>query len=210
MWKGFEIFVETPDYYTIRARSPKEDFTFAGMDMTHKTFDFALCRTESDYTDGRHPDRVEAGTIESDLSRRDFTMNAIAMREDGTFIDPFDGISDIEKRTIRCVGDTETRMKEDGLRIMRALRFSVQLRYRFSPELLTFLKKTDIHEYLNRISVNRISDELYKAFQIDTHRSLSVLSLYPFIQSEIFKGDLWLMPTLKGRKQKTVNEPLSG
>ncbi|MDR1099153.1 MAG: polynucleotide adenylyltransferase, partial [Treponema sp.] len=86
-------------------------------------------RTESTYSDGRRPDRVNfAATIEDDLSRRDFTMNAIALRlPSGDPVDPFGGRGDIQKRIIRCVGNPEERFAEDGLRSLRAVRFAAVL-----------------------------------------------------------------------------------
>ena len=86
-------------------------------------------RTESDYSDGRHPDKVEyTGNIEEDLSRRDFTINAIASYlGDGTITDPFHGRDDIKRKVIRTVGNPLERFSEDGLRPVRAVRFSAQL-----------------------------------------------------------------------------------
>jgi len=86
-------------------------------------------RTESDYSDGRRPDSVSyAATIEEDLGRRDFCMNAIALRlPDCEIIDPYEGQNDIEAGIIRCVGNPLERFSEDGLRPLRALRFTAQL-----------------------------------------------------------------------------------
>ena len=85
-------------------------------------------RTESGYSDGRHPDSVSfVGSIEEDLARRDFTMNAIACASDGSIKDPYGGREDILSGTIRAVGDPEKRFEEDALRIMRGIRFSSEL-----------------------------------------------------------------------------------
>jgi len=88
-------------------------------------------RTESEYSDGRHPDKVEyAETIEEDLSRRDFTMNAIAVNLcDGKVVDPFGGKKDIKSKLIKTVGDPHERFMEDGLRPIRALRFASKLNF---------------------------------------------------------------------------------
>ncbi len=93
-------------------------------------------RTEADYSDGRHPDQVQyAATIEEDLSRRDFTMNAIAVKlPGGDVIDPFHGQDDIKKRIIRCVGNSGERFGEDGLRPLRAVRFASQLQFDLDGE----------------------------------------------------------------------------
>ncbi len=87
-------------------------------------------RTESTYTDSRHPDIVTFVTdVNEDLARRDFTVNAIAYSPLRGFADPFDGISDIKNKTIRAVGDPDRRFSEDALRILRALRFSSVLSF---------------------------------------------------------------------------------
>jgi len=106
---------------------------FNGLSMEVTTF-----RSESGYSDGRRPDSVEFGVaIETDLSRRDFTMNSAAYRlPDGPLVDPFDGRKDIKKRVIRCVGRAEERFAEDGLRPIRALRFASQLDFKIDDELL--------------------------------------------------------------------------
>lgn len=91
-------------------------------------------RTDGTYTDHRRPDQVQFTTsLEEDLSRRDFTMNAIALGLDGLH-DPFHGQSDIQNRIIRCVGDAETRFTEDALRILRGLRFAATLGFSIAPE----------------------------------------------------------------------------
>ena len=94
---GGEIFLSTPQFFTIRAK------------LNGEVADFVLCRKESQYSDGRHPDKVEVGTIYDDLARRDFTMNAIALCEDGTYIDPHNGIYDIVRCLIRWVGSPNDR-----------------------------------------------------------------------------------------------------
>ncbi|MCR5436248.1 MAG: HD domain-containing protein [Treponema sp.] len=121
-------------------------------------------RTESDYTDGRHPDKIEyAATIDEDLSRRDFTMNAIAINlKNGKITDPFHGRKDIRKKIIRTVGNPHERFMEDGLRPVRALRFASQLN--FSIEKQTYLQifEADIQKKICSISVERFRDEFLK------------------------------------------------
>jgi len=194
---GFEIFLETPQYFTIRARAPKDTFTFAGLDMTGKTFDFTLCRSEGDYTDGRHPDSVEVGTIREDLARRDFTMNAIALDAAGGLIDPFGGAEDIKVGLIRCVGGTE-RLREDSLRMLRAIRFAVQLDFNLSNEIVGFLYDVNNVPLLDNVSSERIREELTKAFKADTLETLYYLQSYHALTASIFSGDMWLLPTVKG------------
>jgi tRNA nucleotidyltransferase (CCA-adding enzyme) len=198
--KGFEIFVETPQYYTIRARAPKGNFRFAGIDMAHKTFDFTLCRTEGEYTDGRRPDLVEPGSLMEDLARRDFTMNAMALDSSGNLIDPFGGKEDIEKGLIRCVGGTE-RLKEDSLRMLRAIRFSIQLDFYMDDEIWAFLYNPNNTDLLKSVDENRIRDEITKCFKLSTIETLHTLQGLYSIQQYIFEEtNIWLMPTVKGAK----------
>ena len=121
-------------------------------------------RTESDYSDGRHPDKVEyAGRIEEDLSRRDFTMNAIAASlKDGKIVDPYGGKKDIKRKLIRTVGKPNERFMEDGLRPIRAIRFASKLG--FSIEKYTYLEifKEEIHKKITSVSVERFRDEFMK------------------------------------------------
>ena len=88
------------------------------------TWEVTTLRSEGSYGDGRRPDQVEFGqSIEDDLARRDFTINAMAIDSDGDLIDPYDGISDLRAGVLRAVGEASDRLGEDGLRIMRAYRF---------------------------------------------------------------------------------------
>lgn len=196
--RGFEIFLETPQYFTIRARAPKDKFEFAGIDMTGKTFDFTLCRSEGEYTDGRRPDSVQVGTIKQDLARRDFTMNAIALTAAGGIIDPFDGAKDIRCGYIRCVGSTE-RLREDSLRMLRAIRFAIQLNFDLSNEIVGFLYDSNNAELLENISEERIREELTKCFKANTLETLYYLQSYHVLAQVIFKDQrMWLLPTVKG------------
>lgn len=122
------------------------------------------CRTEGGYSDGRHPDAVSfTGRIEDDLSRRDFTVNAMAFMAEGdglTVLDLFGGQKDLANGVIRAVGDPDTRFTEDALRLMRAVRFAVKLG--FTIEDNTYAAICRRAEGLARISRERISDEFQK------------------------------------------------
>lgn len=116
-------------------------------------------RTETGYSDNRHPDKVRfTGSLSEDLSRRDFTMNAVAMDIDGKIVDPLDGRKDIEAGIIRCVGEAEKRFREDSLRILRALRFASQLG--FSIEKNTEEALFSCSHLLKNISAERVCSEL--------------------------------------------------
>lgn len=196
---NFNIFVETPQFFTIRAKR-REPWRFGRFNMENQTYDFVLARKDATYRDNRHPESVSRGTIFDDLARRDFTMNAIAMDANGKYIDPFDGIRDIQSSTIRLVGGVE-RLYEDGLRILRALRFNVTLNFLFDVELERAIRDVDIVYNLEGIPVERINDELTKAFKADTLYTLKLLSMFPHISDYIFEEtSLWLMPTLKKLK----------
>lgn len=126
-------------------------------------------RTESDYSDGRHPDKVEyTGNIEEDLSRRDFTINAIASYlGDGTITDPFHGRDDIKRKVIRTVGNPLERFSEDGLRPVRAVRFSAQLGFEIERETLKAISKPEILKKTSGISLERFRDELLKLMKAE-------------------------------------------
>ncbi len=130
---------------------------YKGLSVETTTF-----RTESTYSDGRRPDQVNyAATIEEDLSRRDFTMNAIALDpRTRRIVDPFSGTGDIRNRIIRCVGDPAERFAEDGLRPLRAVRFAAQLEYAIHPQTLDAIPGALATS--RRVAVERVRDELDK------------------------------------------------
>ncbi len=118
-------------------------------------------RIETGYSDNRHPDKVDfTDKVEDDLSRRDFTVNAIAYSPSAGFADPFDGRNDIEKGIIRCVGEADKRFGEDALRILRALRFSSVLGFEIDSETSESIHRN--YSLLKNISVERIFTELSK------------------------------------------------
>ena len=125
-------------------------------------------RTEEKYTDKRHPDKVEwAKTIEEDLSRRDFTINAIALtqktknkKQETKIIDPYNGQKDLEKRVIQAVGKAEDRFSEDALRMIRAVRFAAVFDFEIEKKTAKAIEKNS--PWLQAISKERIRDELLK------------------------------------------------
>ena len=127
-----------------------------------KIIEITPYRLESGYSDKRHPDKVFfSQSIRDDLSRRDFTINAIAYSPSkGQFIDLFDGIKDIKNKLIKTVGDPDTRFGEDALRLLRAIRFAAQLN--FSIEKQTFDSIIVNHETICNVSRERIRDEFSK------------------------------------------------
>jgi len=149
-------------------------------------------RIESGYSDFRRPDAVEWGkTIEEDLKRRDFTINAIAYEfESGKIIDPYDGQKDIEKRIIKTVGDPNNRFGEDALRMIRAIRLASTLGFAIESETQNAIEKNK--ELLKHISKERVRDEFIKiimspspALALETSRRLGILE---YISPELLKG----------------------
>jgi tRNA nucleotidyltransferase/poly(A) polymerase len=132
-------------------------------------------RTEAAYTDGRRPDKVQyASSIEEDLSRRDFTMNAVALRlPKGKKIDPFGGEKDIKARLIRCVGEPAARFAEDGLRPLRAVRFAAQLPGKLDPQTLAAIPGA--LETCAKVSAERVRDEIEKIIASDKPSSAFLL-----------------------------------
>ena len=118
-------------------------------------------RTEGGYADHRHPDSVRfVSDLRSDLSRRDFTMNAIALSADGLVMDPFGGAEDIENRLIRCVGEPERRFEEDALRMFRCLRFAARLGFDIAPDTMRAIyRKAPL---ALELAPERVRDELEK------------------------------------------------
>ncbi len=118
-------------------------------------------RTEGEYQDHRHPDRVTFSTsLEEDLARRDFTVNAIAYHPAKGFVDPFGGIDDLSKRILRAVRDPSERFEEDALRILRLLRFSSTLFFKIDPETRSAAYQK--RQLLHHLSAERIREELTK------------------------------------------------
>ncbi len=127
-------------------------------------FEVTTYRTEGKYLDYRHPSSITfVSSLHEDLSRRDFTINAMAMSEDGEIIDPFQGITDIQKKSIVAVGQAETRFLEDPLRMIRAIRFAATLNFVIEKKTREALLKHA--NYLRFIAVERIKVELDKIFQ---------------------------------------------
>ena len=191
--EGFVVFLETPEFFTMRARFPK------GHVHEKLVADFVLCRKDGPTADGRRPEWVEAGSLADDLRRRDFTMNAIAKAEDGSLIDPHGGLADIEAKVVRFVGDPMERLREDGLRAMRALRFSITKGFSFAPETLEALTDERLPALLAGVSKERMREELDKMFRVDTIGSLELLThvMRPEFLEVVFDRNLRLKPTME-------------
>lgn len=129
--------------------------------MGGEGFEVTTYRIDGEYEDSRHPREVVfTPSLEEDLKRRDFTINAMAYNEKDGLVDIFDGMGDIQRGLIRCVGNPLERFSEDALRIMRAVRFSAQLGYRIDESTKEAIRQ--LAPDLKRISAERIQTELVK------------------------------------------------
>lgn len=129
--------------------------------LDREGFEVTTYRIDGDYEDGRHPKEVTfTASLEEDLKRRDFTVNAMAYNEQHGLVDIFGGVRDIEQGIIRCVGNAEERFTEDALRMMRAVRFSAQLGYRIDEGTKSAIRR--LAPNLKLISAERIQAELVK------------------------------------------------
>ncbi|MEK7083539.1 MAG: hypothetical protein AAB972_05165, partial [Patescibacteria group bacterium] len=158
-----ESFYENA-FLTVTVKTESEDETLKEIEIT-------TYRSEGKYTDKRHPDEVRyAKTLEEDLSRRDFTINAMALTLTGDVIDPFDGRNDLEKKIIRSVGDPLKRFDEDALRMMRAVRFTAQLGFEIEEKTKAAIR--DLSHTIELIAHERIRDEFIKIVKSNAGRAV--------------------------------------
>lgn len=138
------------------------DFGTVTVLLPEGQYEVTTFRSDSRYTDGRHPESVAFSTdLKDDLARRDFTINALAYDPaEGKLIDLFDGQGDLNKQLIRTVGNPLDRFSEDGLRPIRACRFAAKLNFRIDPDTLAAI--TQSLETIKKVSPERFHDELVK------------------------------------------------
>lgn len=192
--EGFEIFLETPDVFTIRAKFPK-DHKYSGV------ADFVIARKEVSYGKLSRKPNVVLGTLEDDLLRRDFTVNAMAIDDEGNLIDLFNGAQDLRDGVLRTPSDAAISFNSDPLRILRAMRFAITKDLLWSDEIIDAIKLFDSKRMSKLVSNERIREELFKMFKSDTIKSLDLLvwigehnkNLY----SAILNSDIRLEPTMK-------------
>ena len=137
-------------------------------------YEITTYRIDGEYKDNRRPDFIEfTNDINKDLQRRDFTINAIAYNHRIGIIDTFNGISDIYKKTIKTVGKADERFNEDGLRIIRAVRFSCKLGFDIEKDTLTSVYKNI--KLIKNVSIERIQNEFNKILLSDSPENLYIL-----------------------------------
>lgn len=196
-------------------------------DSQKQVLEVTTYRTEQGYSDNRRPDSVSWGTsIQEDLTRRDFTINAIALKfqelsgepiasdslhiqqisdeRTVTFVDPFDGQKDIERKIIKAVGNPDERFKEDGLRLMRAIRLATQLSFSIEQQTLEAITKNA--SGIQNISIERIREELMKILASDfPYEGIMLLKntgLLEYILPELLEG-IGVSQERPGRHHKT-------
>lgn len=131
-----------------------------------EAYEVTTYRIDGEYEDSRHPKSVEfTANLREDLLRRDFTINAMAYNDTDGLVDIFGGLEDIEKKTVRCVGCARERFTEDALRLLRAIRFAAQLKYKIDEETVEAIK--ELAPSLQKISAERIRSELDKILVSD-------------------------------------------
>lgn len=174
------------DYGTVGVKN--EETT----DETLEIVEVTPYRTESGYSDSRRPDKVEFGvSLEEDLKRRDFTVNAIAYRlTNDELVDLFSGIDDIKKKRLKTVGDPGDRFSEDALRMIRAVRLATELNFSIEAETMVAITKNS--QLLSRISIERIAEEFSKIIDSSVPMQgivfLEKLGLLDYIIPELKEG----------------------
>ena len=160
--------------------------------LNNNQYEVTTYRMDGDYHDSRHPENVTfVNDIKEDLSRRDFTINAMAYNEENGLVDYFNGIDDLNNRIIRTVGNPVKRFNEDSLRMLRAVRFSVQLDFKIEETTIEAVKK--LNSSIQNISKERIREEFNKII-IKDPRGIDVLhecGLLQYIIEDLEKAYGW-------------------
>ena len=186
----FEIFLSTPDCFTVRAKFPK-DHKYQGV------ADFVMARKEIGYVEGTRTPIVVPGTLKDDLERRDFTVNAMAKDDNGEIIDLFDGMKDLGKMVLSTPLPTKQTFDDDPLRVLRAIRFAITKGFSLK-HLDYYINNYDYETNMKVVSSERIREELLKCFKHDTMLTLDMLNDYPTLKRYIFENKLmWLKPTME-------------
>lgn len=173
------------DFGTVGVKTSSEDPRLAVVEVTPY-------RTETGYSDRRRPDEVIFGeSLEDDLARRDFTINAIALEDSkGQVVDPYQGQKDIESRVLRTVGNAEARFEEDGLRLMRAVRLVAELEFALDGDTAAAIQTKSGN--LAHISRERIRDEFVRILESTQPMMALVLAhrlgILEYIAPDLIRG----------------------
>ena len=184
--KVFPDSVYENDFGTVGVKTRSENPKLALVEIT--TF-----RLEEKYSDFRHPDKIKfAKTVEEDLSRRDFTINAMALDIKGDLVDPYEGKNDLSAKLVKAVGNPKERFEEDALRLMRAVRFAAELGFEIEKETEKAAKS--LSKLLAIIARERVRDEFVKIIMSDKNgpawgvAMLENLGLLQYIVPELREG----------------------
>ena len=191
--EGFEIFLSTPDCFTVRAKFPK-GYKYQGV------ADFVMARKEIGYIPDTRQPIIVPGTLYDDLERRDFTLNALAKDDNGEIIDYFDGMLALENKVLVTPLDAKVTMMDDPLRLLRAFRFSITKGFTISTDIWETCLMDGIVEKLDKVvSQERIRDEVFKMMKHDTLKTLELFErirlVNPNILTIMFGKGIWLKPT---------------
>ena len=194
--EAFSIFLSTPDCFTIRAKFPK------GHKNEGLVADFVMARKEIGYIDGTRQPILVLGTLEDDLIRRDFTLNAMAEDDEGNIIDLFGGQEDLRRGLLKTPLDAHITMMDDPLRFLRALRFSITKGFDIHFDIIAAMTQPEILEKLEKVvSAERIREEVFKMMKADTIKTLelcrTVEDTLPGFTKLVFSRGLWLKPTFE-------------
>jgi tRNA nucleotidyltransferase/poly(A) polymerase len=197
--KGFKIFLKTEDCFTVRAMFPR------GHQHEGLVADFVMARKEVGVIEGTRRPVLELGTLEDDLTRRDFTVNSLAKSLDGEVIDLFNGIKDLKRGVLKTPLDPVVTLLDDPLRLIRALRFSITKNFKIDDELWDAMFTPGLLDKLESVvSTERIQGEITKMMKHDTVASLRLFNridqIEPRLLEIMFGGELWLTPTMKNKK----------
>ena len=193
--EGFQIFLETKDCFTVRAKFP------VGHVNEGLVADFVMARKEVGYVLGTRKPILELGTLYDDLIRRDFTVNALAKDMDGNIIDHFNGVEHLKKGLLVTPLNPMKTMMDDPLRILRALRFSLTKDLEVHTDIMESMKQPDILDKLKKtVSQERIREEITKMMMCDTIKTIKLLvdidrDYIKGFLNIVFKDTMWLKPT---------------
>jgi len=191
--EGFELFLVTPDCFTIRAKFPK-GHKYEGV------ADFVMARKEIGYIPDTRQPMVVPGTLYDDSESRDFTLNSLAKDENGEIIDYFNGLKALECGVLITPLLAEKTMLDDPLRLLRAFRFSITKGFVISTPIMLTCSMDSVVEKLEQVvSQERIRDEVFKMMKHDTLKTLELFekirTLNPKLLEIMFGRGMWLKPT---------------
>lgn len=192
--EGYDVFESKRSCMTIRARFPKNHSNEG------QTADFVIARKELYYPNNVRVPVVGYGSLEDDLKRRDYTINAMVIDENDELIDLFNGVTDLNNKILRTPTDTAISFNSDPLRILRGFRFAVTHDFNFSDEIIDTIKVFN-PDRMDLVSPERTRNELRKMFKFNTKKSLDYMYLLKTMNSglydRLFDKNLWFEPTFR-------------